>query len=47
MKKVNDEAKGKLKLKKFLIAKVNNPEMIMGGNEDDDDPIETIPTQKP
>lgn len=47
MKKLNNENKGELKLKKFLIAKIGNPQIIVGGNINGDDPIETFPTQKP
>ena len=36
----------KLNLKKFQISKISNPQMILGGNGNDngDDPIKTKPT---
>jgi hypothetical protein len=37
----------KLNLKKFQISKISNPQMILGGNANDngdDDPIKTKPT---
>lgn len=40
--------KKKLNINKFQIAKINNPQLIIGGHinkvEDDDDPIKTSPT---
>ena len=46
MKKTQNQNQKKLSLNKLRIAKINNPQIIKGGDADANIPIVTAPTKK-
>lgn len=46
MKKTQNQNQKKLSLNKLRIAKINNPQIIKGGDADANIPTGTVPTKK-